>query len=274
MKTESLPLSSIRLDGGTQCRASLDQDHIATLADAWQDGAKMPAVVVFHDGSNYWLADGFHRYHAAQKCEFRDIEAEVRSGTRCDAVKFALGANAAHGLRRTNADKRRAVEIALKEFPKLSSRELAKVCAVGDDLVNDMRKQLPENGSSARTGADGKERKMPTPAKKPEPSYAPPARLEIVAGNVEDEDSSAAEAPAAQPSKPAPREIVVPFVVPPQRSQQAQPAAKSGPYVPPARGLMMARGAISHLEEIPAKDAERIDAIKLVLAWCNSQLSN
>lgn len=253
MKTESLALSSIRLDGGTQCRASLDQDHIATLADAWQDGAKMPAVVVFHDGSNYWLADGFHRYHAAQKCEFRDIESEVRSGTRCDAVKFALGANAAHGLRRTNADKRRAVEIALKEFPKLSSREIAKVCAVSHELVDRTRPQLAESASSPRVGADGKERKMPTPAKRAEPTE---------------------EAATEEPSKPEPREIAVPFVVPPQRSQQAQPAAKSGPYVPPARGLMMARGAISHLEEIPAKDAERIDAIKLVLAWCNSQLGN
>lgn len=254
MKTESLALSSIRLDGGTQCRASLDQDHIATLADAWQDGAKMPAVVVFHDGSNYWLADGFHRYHAAQECEFRDIEAEVRSGTRCDAVKFALGANAAHGLRRTNADKRRAVEIALKEFPKLSNVELARICAVNDKTVAaaraDMvgRSEIPN--AATRTDSAGRQQ----PATKP-------ARPVV-------------EHQSAESSKPAPREIAVPFVVPPQRSQQAQPAAKSGPYVPPARGLMMARGAISHLEEIPAKDAERIDAIKMVLAWCNSQLSN
>lgn len=253
MKTESIALSSIRLDGGTQCRASLDQDHIATLADAWQDGAKMPAVVVFHDGSNYWLADGFHRYHAAQKCEFRDIETEVRSGTRCDAVKFALGANAAHGLRRTNADKRRAVEIALKEFPRLSDSELARICAVNHKTVAAARPVNMGNSQvETRIGADGKERKMPTPAKRAEP----------------------AEQPGAEPDKPEPREIVVPFVVPPQRSQQAQPAAKPGPYVPPARGLMMARGAISHLEEIPVKDAERIDAIKLVLAWCSSQLSN
>lgn len=264
MSTCSLPLSSIRLDGGTQCRASLDAEHIATLADAWQDGAKIPAVVVFHDGSNYWLADGFHRYHAAQKCEFRDIEADVRSGTRCDAVKFALGANAAHGLRRTNADKRRAVEIALKEFPKLSDREIARICAVGHPLVAEVRGQLEgPSSSSTRIGADGKERKMPMPAKKQEPA-AMPARFEVVAGNAEDDDSSAMETPPVAP---------VPFVVPPQRSQQPQPAAKSTPYIPPARGLMMARGAISHLEEIPAKDAERIAGIKLVLAWCNSQLS-
>lgn len=264
MNTCSLPLPSIRLDGGTQCRASLDAEHIATLADAWQDGAKIPAVVVFHDGSNYWLADGFHRYHAAQRCDFRDIEAEVRSGTRCDAVKFALGANAAHGLRRTNADKRRAVEIALKEFPKLSSREIAKVCAVSHELVDRSRPELADSASSTtRVGADGKERKMPTPAKKREPA-ALPARFEVVAGNAEDDDSSAMEAPPVAP---------VPFVVHPQRSQQAQPTAKSTPYIPPARGLMMARGAISHLEEIPAKDAERIAGIKLVLAWCNSQLS-
>ena len=96
-------------------------------------------------------------------------------------------------LRRTNADKRRAVEIALKEFPKLSSREIAKVCAVGDQLVNQLRDSRSSE-TATRIGADGKERKMPTPAKRAEP----------------------AEEADAEPSKPDPREIAVPFVVPPQ----------------------------------------------------------
>jgi hypothetical protein len=163
MNARSLYLSDIRLDGGTQCRAALDADHIASLAEAWTEGAKMPAVIVFNDGTNNWLADGFHRYHAAEKCDFKDILAEVRSGTRTDAVKFALGANAAHGMRRSNADKRRAVEIALKEFPNLSSVEVSRICAVSHTFVD---KQRPEPatvaGSEARIGADGKIRKLPT----------------------------------------------------------------------------------------------------------------
>jgi hypothetical protein len=169
----SLALSSIRLDGGTQCRTKLDDEHIASLAEAWANGAKMPAVVIFHDGSNHWLADGFHRYHAAEKCEFRDILADVRSGTKLDAIRFALSANADHGLRRTNADKRRAVEIALKEFPKLSDRQIADVCAVSHVFVAKCRpSQLETVTSSERLGADGKTRKLP--ARKPAP-VPPPA---------------------------------------------------------------------------------------------------
>lgn len=167
MTTTCLKLAEVRLDGGTQCRAALSQDYIADLAEAWQGGAKIPAAVVFHDGSNHWLADGFHRYHAAQKCGFLDVEVEVRSGTRTDAVRYALGANAAHGQPRTNADKRRAVEIALKEFPKLSSREIAKVCAVSHDFVNRTRPAQLSSDDSSRTGADGKERKMPTKPERP-----------------------------------------------------------------------------------------------------------
>lgn len=248
MRTASLSLDTIRLDGGTQCRAELSQDYIAGMAEAWSDGAKIPAVVVFHDGSAYWLADGFHRYHAAQKCDFRDIEAEIHSGTRTDAVRYALGANSAHGQPRTGADKQRAIEIALREFPKLSSEELGKICAVSPRTVEAHRRANSANcGVEKRTGADGKERKMPARA----PSPALPC----------DDD------------KPAPREIVVPFVVPPQRSQAANQPRESTPYIPPARGLMMARGAISHLEEIPLKDSERMDGIRLVLAWCNSHLN-
>ena len=39
-----------------------------------------------------------------------EIAADVRQGTRRDALLFAAGANSSHGLSRTTADKRRAIE--------------------------------------------------------------------------------------------------------------------------------------------------------------------
>lgn len=79
-------------------------------------------------------------------------------GGRVEALKWALGANAAHGHRRSNADKRRAVEIALREFPKILSNALAKMCGVHDGLVASVRGiQVPESGTSTVTGADGKQ---------------------------------------------------------------------------------------------------------------------
>ncbi len=166
MKTKLLQLSAIVTTTGTQIRARIDADTVEQYAEAMQDASnKFPPVVVFHDGSQFILADGFHRVMAATRNGFTDIEAEVNKGTRSDALRFALGANSTHGLKRTNLDKRRSVELALGEWPKLSDREIARICAVGADMVGSAR-QLSENDSSeTRVGADGKERKLPTRAK-------------------------------------------------------------------------------------------------------------
>ena len=95
---------------------------------------------------------------AARQLGLLDILADIRPGGRIDALKAALSANSAHGIRRTNQDKRRAVEIALREFGKLSSRQIAELCGVSTDMVIDHRPQLSKSDSSKRMGADGKER--------------------------------------------------------------------------------------------------------------------
>lgn len=165
MKTTTLKLSQIVTTAGTQVRAKIDDDTVDQYAKEWSDGAVFPPVCVFHDGNQYILADGFHRVMAASRNGYKDIQAEIHKGTKADALKFALAANAKHGLKRSNADKRRAVELALGEWPSLSDRELAKICAVCDTFVGDTRKSncgLTAVENEKRKGADGKERKMPT----------------------------------------------------------------------------------------------------------------
>lgn len=150
-----VPLASIVNDGGTQMRAALSADTItdyeAVLAEA--DAWPFPPVVVFYDGAKYWLADGFHRLNAAHRSgKFTEIPADVRAGTQRDAILHAAGANAAHGLRRTNADKRRSVEVLLRdeEWSKWSKREIARRCGVSDvfvaDVLKDIQKELSANG--------------------------------------------------------------------------------------------------------------------------------
>ena len=158
MKTK---LSGIVLNAGTQLRAELNQEVIADYAQCMASGDKFPPVKIVQDDKRLILVDGFHRYHAAIKNKAVTIDAQITKGTRQDAVKFALAANASHGLRRTNADKRNAVAMALKEWPKLSSREIAKLCAVSHNFANDSRNQLSSDDRSPRIGADGKERSMP-----------------------------------------------------------------------------------------------------------------
>ncbi len=71
----------------------------------------------------------------------------------------ALGANAAHGHKRSPADKRRCVEIALREFPTMSDRTIAEICGVSPTTVGSLRPQLSKLDSSAKTiGKDGKAR--------------------------------------------------------------------------------------------------------------------
>lgn len=148
-------LASIRIDGGTQPRTQIDETLVAEYAAAMRDGAPFPPVVLFHDGVELWLADGFHRYHAALKAEWRDINADVRTGTKRDAVLFSVGANAGHGLRRTNADKRKAVLTLLNdaEWSQWSAEEIARRCGVSATLVKDTRSSLAVTSSepSVRT---------------------------------------------------------------------------------------------------------------------------
>jgi hypothetical protein len=165
-----LPISSIRLDGGTQSRASLSTTTIAEYAEAMTAGATFPPVVVFFDGKTRWLADGFHRVSASVKIGRDRIECEVRQGSQRDAILFSVAANATHGLRRSNADKRHAVELLLADskWSKKSDRWIADACGVSAPTVAKAREgsgvrdlHLP----TTREGRDGKQQPATKPAK-------------------------------------------------------------------------------------------------------------
>lgn len=135
-------ISLIRANGGTQSRAEINQAVVDDYAAAIGNGASFPAITVFYDGNDYWLADGFHRYHAHLQLGLADIDADVRQGTRREAILYSVGANEAHGLRRTNEDKRRAVLTLLgdEEWAGWSDREIARRCHVDHVTVGRIRK--------------------------------------------------------------------------------------------------------------------------------------
>ena len=176
-----LELDQIRIDGGTQSRVELNQETVAEYAQAFMAGASFPPVVVFFDGASNWLADGFHRYFGARDGGESAIDAEVINGTKRDAVLYSLKANATHGLRRTNADKRKAVETLLKdaEWAAWSDRKIAEVCGVGAPLVGDVRRSICNPITDAQPRIlerNGKtyEQNTTNIGKKPSPT-APPA---------------------------------------------------------------------------------------------------
>lgn len=156
MERKLLGMDVIRIDGGTQSREEINQAIVGEYAELIASGTAFPAVRVYFDGVNHYLADGFHRYHAHRKAGKGSIEADIQTGTLRDAILYSFGANHEHGLRRTNSDKRKAVQAMLDDFEwqDFSNVEIARYCHVSDQMVSNMR------GSSAPqvrkfTKADG-----------------------------------------------------------------------------------------------------------------------
>lgn len=157
----SLCIVQIRTDGGTQSRAATNDDTVTDYAELLRSGVRLPPVAVFRDGDGvFWLADGFHRVAAAQRAGLGEVEVDLRRGTRREAVLHSVGANASHGLRRTNADKRRCVELLLsdEDWSKWSNGEIARRCGVSDHFVGVVRRELTpiESESRPRRTANGR----------------------------------------------------------------------------------------------------------------------
>ncbi len=197
----TLPLTSIRQDGGTQPRAILNGNWIEEYAHDMLAGAVFPPVIVFHDGTDYWLADGFHRVGAAEAAGATEIEADVRQGTVRDAILFSVSANAAHGQRRTNEDKRRAVHRLLDdpEWVGWSDSEIARRCGVSHTLVQGLRPHPimhsmhdnpePQTRTVQRGGTTYEQRVRSSPAVSPAPDPSlveskPPLRFDWEAAEI------------------------------------------------------------------------------------------
>ena len=137
-------LEEIRIDGGTQARAKMNQETIESYAAELKDGTIFPPVVVFFDGKDHWLADGFNRYFANKLISRTNIDVEVRRGSILDAKLHACGANATHGQPRSHEDKRNAVMMVLHEpmWKDMSERDVANACNVSQSLVSTMKRSL------------------------------------------------------------------------------------------------------------------------------------
>ena len=147
---EMIPIASIRTDGGTQPRAAINPAIVDEYRADMMGGTTFPPVTVFFDGSDYWLADGFHRVQAACQLGQVEITADIHQGTRRDAILYSVGANAAHGVRRTDTDKRRAMITLLSdnEWSQWPNTKIAQYCNVSEGYV---RKVAEANGY-LRTG--------------------------------------------------------------------------------------------------------------------------
>lgn len=148
---KQINIHNIRTDGGTQSRISLNQDVVNEYAELMAEGVKFPPLAVYHDGSDHWLVDGFHRYFALKKNGASLVEVDATAGTLRDAQLKSKAVNHDHGLRRTNADIRKAIEDMLKdeEWSKWSYSEIAKWVGTSKATVGRIKLQVDEQNPDA-----------------------------------------------------------------------------------------------------------------------------
>ena len=160
MKPQPLAIDLPRIDGDTQSRIAINEEAVQNYADliAKSNGEwPFPPLDVFHDGTDYFVADGFHRILGAQKAKRGSVPCVIHKGTATDARIFGMTANDKHGLRMTRADKRACVEWLLDNGGKMTQAEIAEKAGVSTrnvrGIVTDRKppSELPES-SPHRSG--------------------------------------------------------------------------------------------------------------------------
>jgi hypothetical protein len=254
---EEIALEKVRIDGGTQPRAAIDQEYVTELATALEDGVALPPVDVVADGATYWLVDGFHRYHAHRKCSFGHIAATVTPGTQADAQWLSYQANQQQdtvGLRRSNADKRRAVLAALSH-PKgesMSDNAIAEHCGVSGAMVGIYRRSMSQPKPAAK--AEPGEAQLQTVYSSPVPDTEPDAEAEAAAEVRTCADGRKRNVAKIGKAKPAP--------------------AATATEAPEPVGLARAAEAIEILGSIPADDPQRAEGMAGVRTWINENIAS
>lgn len=163
-----VPIVDIVMNHDLQPRERINESLIEEYIVAMSEGDVFPPIELVRDGDRLLLADGWHRLKAAIKLANETIFADIYPGGMAMAKIKSAGANARHGLRRSNGDKRRAVVLLLSdaEHRTLSDGAIAQIALVSARFVGMVREDLIKAGmiesNSVRVGKDGRARDIAT----------------------------------------------------------------------------------------------------------------
>lgn len=236
-------LDDIEIYAGTQARQGIDQDTVDKYAERMIEGDQFPPIVLFNDGSGYYIGDGHHRVLGSIKNEFVDIEAEVKIGTKNDALWYAMGANRINGKSMTRGDLRHAVTLALKTWPDKTQQAIADQVGCSQWLVSKTREDIIGNNniSLPETRTDTMGRTRPTTYKKQEPQAEP--------------ETEETQEETGEHEK--------------QKMETSVEKPKRLKHKPPCMGMQFANLAIMDLEKIEDNDTEKDEALTKVENWIN-----
>ena len=147
-----ITLDKIRINGGTQQRPI--DDHIVDSYMVLMQEIEFPPIDVMFDGKDYWLWNGFHRYHAARKLGKAEIAASTLKGTNQDAVWMSFSANKAHGLPRQKGVVEDIIKKILRDkvWAKKTLTEIARHVGITQQYVSKIKDKLATMGSRCKKG--------------------------------------------------------------------------------------------------------------------------
>jgi hypothetical protein len=141
-----LDINEINLARGTQIRATISEAAIqkyASLMETENGRNKFEPIIIFRDtDGELWIADGHHRVMAAIRLKLSTIHADIRAGSKADAIWEAARANSRNGVPLEKADIRKAIGMILAEMPDRSERMIAEVVGCAPSYVNKIKNQL------------------------------------------------------------------------------------------------------------------------------------
>lgn len=164
---KKLNILNIRIDGGTQPRKEINYNVVKDYAEAMREGKVFPPVTVFFDGADYWLADGFHRYHATKSNATTTIEADVHQGSVEDAREYSYGANKDRGLSMSSDDYKEIIRKMLPDprYKDWTQSRIAKHVGVTEMFVSRVKASMEikdEPKTKKFVTKDGVEKEMKT----------------------------------------------------------------------------------------------------------------
>lgn len=275
-KSEVLSVDLLRVDGDTQSRVAVNQDVVDEYAELVSAGKFWPfeSITVFHDGTDYWIADGFHRTLAAKQAGRSSVPCNVITGTARDARIYGMRANDEHGLRMSREDRRKNVLWLLEKYPTLTQKEVSEKAGVTDRTVRNWISEQ-ENANRKISGDPPKTRgkvvktesKEPTSAGKKEAERAKKVaereaeKARKAAEKEAEKVRKAAEKEAEKAKKAAEREAAK-IAKEAERSAAKEAAAKAKEEAKKAERAAKAKAREEEKEaarkELPAKEQEKM----------------
>lgn len=161
MPTDKLliPIDQIDPSPALAVRAEVRRETVAEYAELIRQDVDLGDPVVFRERLpggevKYWLGDGVHRLEAHVEAEFAGCLCVIKEGDEDAAFLYAQGANAKHGIRLSNADKREKVRNYLlrhldrdgQEWARRVDAWIASDCHVTQPFVGIVRGELERDG--------------------------------------------------------------------------------------------------------------------------------